>query len=141
MDHIVYLDRRANEFENLKSGQKSMIIRGAMGRKVPFGKVALGDTLYFTENDGKKLIKAKAEVLHVFNSCQLTIEESKQMVDSFNDRLMLDSGLRKRFRGKRYLVLITLKDFQELEPFPFDRSEYTNMDDWLIVGEMQHATV
>jgi len=76
MDHIVYLDAKAKELEHLRSGQKSMIIRGAMGRKMPFA-------------------------------------------------------------GKRYLVLITLEDFTDLEPFGFDRSGYTNMDDWLPVENIQ----
>lgn len=34
MDNVVYLDFKAKELENLKSGQKTMIIRGAMGRKL-----------------------------------------------------------------------------------------------------------
>jgi hypothetical protein len=116
-----------------------MIIRGAMGRKMPFGKVIVDDVLYFAENNGEGLIKAKATVIHVYNSCQLNVDESKQMVDSFNNRLMLDSGLKKRFRGKRYLVLITIKDFEDIEPFPFNRSKYGNMDDWLAVGEINQV--
>jgi hypothetical protein len=35
MDHVVYLDHKANEFEKLLNGQKTMIIRGAAGRKMP----------------------------------------------------------------------------------------------------------
>jgi len=34
MNHVVYLDAKSNELENLLSGKKSMIIRGATGRKV-----------------------------------------------------------------------------------------------------------
>ena len=39
MDNIVYLDFKARELENLKNGQKTMIIRGAMGRKLPYGRL------------------------------------------------------------------------------------------------------
>lgn len=141
MDHIVYLDHKAKELENLISGQKTMIIRGAMGRKVPFGRVFVGDNLFFAENIGDSLIKGRAIVQHVFNSCQLTRDESKQLVDSFNDRLHLDSGLRKRFRGKRYLVLITIKEFEELKPRKFNRFEYANMDDWLPVENIESILV
>lgn len=137
MDHIVYLDNKAKELDNLKSGEKTMIIRGAMGRKLPYGRIEEGHTLYFIENNGDGLVKGKATVQNVFNSGQLSKEESYSLVDSFNDKLMLDSGLRKRFRGKRYLVLITLKDFEEVKPFRIDRSEYGNMDDWLPVGEIE----
>jgi len=39
MDHIVYLDYKAKELSNLTLGKKTMIARGAMGRKVPYQKV------------------------------------------------------------------------------------------------------
>ncbi|MDF1546337.1 MAG: hypothetical protein P1P88_00855 [Bacteroidales bacterium] len=47
--------------------------------------------------------------------------------------MLLDAGLKKKFSGKRYLVLITIKDFETIKPFKIDRSEYGNMDDWLPV--------
>lgn len=53
MDHVVYLDAKSNELENLLSGKKSMIIRGATGRKVPYGKVNVGDILYFINNNAE----------------------------------------------------------------------------------------
>ena len=45
MDHIVYLDTKAQELEKLLAGEKSMIVRGATGRKLPHGRVHPGDTL------------------------------------------------------------------------------------------------
>ena len=35
MDHVVYLDHKAKELDLLEKGVKTMIIRGAMGRKIP----------------------------------------------------------------------------------------------------------
>jgi hypothetical protein len=45
MDHVVYLDAQANELENLLSGNKTMIILGATGRKLLHGRVAKNETL------------------------------------------------------------------------------------------------
>lgn len=39
MDHVVYLDAKEKELNKLLSGQKTMIIRGAAGRKMPYGRV------------------------------------------------------------------------------------------------------
>lgn len=133
MDNIVYLDFKAKEFENIKNGKKTMIIRGAMGRKLPYGRVNKDDVLYFIENNGEGLIKGKAVVTEVINSDKLTQEQSIEMVNQYQDKLLLNTALEKRFAGKRYLVLITIKDFTEVEPFKIDRSEYGNMDDWLPV--------
>lgn len=141
MDNVVYLDYKARELDNLKKGDKTMLIRGAMGRKLPYGKVQVNDVLYFIENKGDGLVKAKAIVKDVFNSNQLTKEESLQLIEKYNDRLMLDKGLMKRFGGKRFIVLITLSDFQEIEHFKINRSDYSNMDDWLPVGNIDKVRI
>ncbi|MHC1690025.1 MAG: hypothetical protein AB9833_04260 [Bacteroidales bacterium] len=139
MDNVVYLDYKAKELDNLRKGSKNMIIRGAMGRKLPYGNINPGDILYFIENKGDGFVKAKATVSHVFNSNKLTKEESFNLIGINQNNLLLDDGLLKRFGGKRYLVLITIRDFQELQNFKIDRSEYGNMDDWLPVGDINEV--
>ncbi len=141
MDNVVYLDCKAKELENLKSGKKTMIIRGAMGRKLPYERVNKSDVLYFIENKGDGLVKAKAVVDSVFNSEKLTKEESTEIVEQNQDKLLLNAGLQKRFSGKRYLVLITVKDFKEIEPIKIDRADYGNMDDWLPVGDIKKVRI
>lgn len=37
MDHIVYCDKKAKELPRLLSGEQTMVIRGATGRKLPHG--------------------------------------------------------------------------------------------------------
>ena len=141
MDHVVYLDHKAKELENLKYGEKNMVIRGAMGRKIPYGRVEKGDKLYFIENKGDGLIKASAIVKKVFNTPKLTKEESISLVEKYKKNLMLNKALEKRFAGKRYLVLIEITDFTAFEPFAIDRSAYENMDDWLPVETINNVRV
>jgi len=141
MDSIVYLDFKAKELDNLIAGKKTMIIRGAAGRKLPYGRVFPGDMLYFIENKGDGLVKAKARVKDVLNSEQLTKTESEELVNQNQNNLLLDSGLIKRFSGKRYIVLITIEFFQKLDPFKIDRSAYGNMDDWLPVENINRVKI
>ena len=141
MDNIVYLDYKAKELDNLISGEKTMIIRGATGRKLPYGRVFKGDMLYFIENKGDGLVRAKAKVKDVFSSEQLTKKESEELVKLNQNKLLLDSGLIKRFSGKRYIVLITIESFQKLDLFRIDRSEYGNMDDWLPVEDINKVKI
>lgn len=137
MDHVVYLDYKAKELTHLIAGNKTMIIRGAMGRKFPYGKLQNEETLYFIENNGDGMVKAKAVIADVFNSDQLTKEESVYLVEKYQDKLFLDKGMLRRFSGKRYIVLITIKKFEEIKPFKIDRSAYGNMDDWLPVENIK----
>ena len=41
MDHVAYLDAKEKELDNLVAGTKSMIIRGAAGRKMRRATVVL----------------------------------------------------------------------------------------------------
>lgn len=141
MDHVVYLDAKARELIKLLEGKKSMLIRGAAGRKLPYGRVKSGDTLYLVENDGGGLIKARGIVKFVFNSEKMSPEESKDLVDQYQDRLHLTSEQIKRWAGKRYLVLIEISGIHSVDPFQFDKSEFGNMDDWLPVGDIENVAL
>ena len=137
MDHVVYLDAKAKELDKLLNGSKTMIIRGAAGRKVPYGRVDTGDQLYFIRNIGEGTIRAKGKVKSVFNSEKMTKEESTALVDKNQEALQLTPKQYKRWAGKRYLVLIEVKGVTELEPFAIDKSDYGNMDDWLPVEDIE----
>ena len=139
MDHVVYLDANAKEMENLLSGEKSMIIRGAAGRKMPYGRVNPGDVLYFINNNAEGVIKALATVKDVFNSEKMTKDESTSMGEQNQDELRLTATQFKRWAGKRYLVLVEVEEVEPLEPFAIDKSDYGNMDDWLPVEDINRV--
>lgn len=141
MDHIVYVDAKAQEMEGLLSGQKRMIIRGATGRKMPYGRVEAGDVLYFMNNNGEGLVKARALVTSVLNSEKLTPEASAALVAENQGKLQLTAAQTRRWAGKRYLVLIEVAEVAPLAPFAIDRSNYGNMDDWLPVEEIDRVRV
>lgn len=136
MDHVVYLDAKANELENLLSGRKTMIIRGATGRKLPYGRVNHGDILYFINNNAEGIVKAKAIVNNVFNSDKMSPEESVALVKKHQDKLNLSESQFKKWAGKRYIVLIELKKTEVVKSFAIDKSNYGNMDDWLPVEKI-----
>lgn len=136
MDHVVYVDAKEKELDKMLCGEKSMIIRGAAGRKLPYGRVEASDVLWFIENKGDGLVKGKAIVKSVYNSEKLTEQESEKTILDRQEQLRLTPNQIKRWAGKRYLVLIEIEKAQQLEPFAIDRSEYGNMDDWLPVGDI-----
>ncbi|MFH5834256.1 hypothetical protein [Halalkalibaculum sp. DA384] len=80
MDHVVYLDTKANELEKLLNGSKTMIIRGATGRKLPYGRSNEGDMLYLIRNNAEGVVKAKGIVERVFNSDKMSTEELVALV-------------------------------------------------------------
>ncbi|MFZ5354572.1 MAG: hypothetical protein ACOZCL_17855 [Bacillota bacterium] len=131
MEHLVYCDTKAKVLEKILNGTKTMIIRGAAGRKLPHGRVFAGETLYFIENNGSGLIKAKATVKSVFNSEKMTEEESKALVAANQHKLNLTPDQIKRWAGKKVLCLIEIQDAKEIDTLKLERQ--SNMDDWITV--------
>jgi hypothetical protein len=136
MDHIVYLDAKTGEIENLIRGNKTMIIRGASGRKLPHGRVSQGDMLYFVNNNGDGEIRARGIAATVFCSGILTEEESFEITIRNQDKLQLPDNQFEKIAGKRFLVLIGIVNVERLTPFRFQRNGFTNSDDWLPVGKI-----
>ena len=141
MDHVVYLDANAKELDLLLSNSKRMIIRGATGRKMPYGRVNQNDMLYFINNNAEGIILAKAKVKSVFNSDKMSESESSQLINNHQEKLQLTKKQYERWAGKRYLVLIEISEAEKVEPFRIDKSNYGNMDDWLPVEDIDKVRI
>jgi len=139
MDHVVYLDASARELDLLLDHKKTMIVRGAAGRKMPYGRVNRGDVLYFINNNAEGLVLAKAEVESVFNSDILAGEQAARLIEINQGRLQLTTKQVQRWAGKRYLVLVEVSGIEKIEPFRIDKSNYGNMDDWLLVEQIERV--
>lgn len=141
MDHIVFVEASSKELEKILKGSKTIILRGAAGRKLPYGKVNPGDTLYFMNNNGEGCIKASANVNTVFNSDKMTPEESEALIRKYEHDLQLSNKQKDRFTGKRYLVLIGINNVREINEKNIDKSGFSNMDDWLPVGRIEDVII
>ncbi|MBI9044334.1 MAG: hypothetical protein JEZ06_07600 [Anaerolineaceae bacterium] len=136
MDHVVYVDAKAKELNKLLDTSKKIILRGAAGRKIPYGRVHDGDRLFFINNNAEGMVKASALVISVHNSEKLTKDESEMLLEENKEKLNLSAQQYERWAGKRYLVLIEVSNVKKIEPFPIDKSEFGNMDDWLPVNDI-----
>jgi hypothetical protein len=137
MDHVVYLDAAAKELDGLLSGRKTMIIRGATGRKLPHGRVQVEDVLYFINNNAEGSVRARAVVRAAIHSEKMTAEESCSLVQQHQPKLCLTEKQFARWAGKRYIVLIEVTSVEAIPPFAIDKSDYGNMDDWLAVENIE----
>ncbi len=75
MVHLVYCDNVGESGERvldkILAGTKTMVVRGAAGRKIPHSRVYAGETLYFMEK-GSLAVSAQATVRNVQNYVKLT---------------------------------------------------------------------
>jgi len=137
MVHLVYLDNKEKELEKILSNKKTMIIRGAAGRKIPHSRVFEGETLYFMEKGSLK-VTLKASVKNVKNYVKLSNEEIIDILSSNQNKLNLSNKQQKRWH-KKCLVLVEFDNLKEIEPLDFEHQ--SNMDDWLIIDKIEDVLV
>lgn len=141
MIHLVYTDNTGKigdrELEKILSGTKTMLIRGAAGRKIPHSRVFVGETLYFMEK-GTAKISAKATVKAVQNFVKLTDAEVSQVLTEHQPKLNLSEKQIDRWH-KKCLCLVEFEDVATIEPLDFEHQG--NMDDWLIIEKIEDVVV
>lgn len=137
MVHLVYCDNVSKELEKILNGNKTMVIRGASGRKIPHSRVFKDEVLYFMEK-GTKKISAKAIVTNVLNYIKLSDEEIANIIESNKEKLVLMDKQKERWH-KKCLCLVEFSNVEVIEPLDFDHQ--SNMDDWLILDKIEDVVV
>lgn len=137
MEHLVYCDDKEKVLEKIMDGTKTMVVRGAAGRKIPHSRVFEGEKLYFMKK-GSKVISARAVVKSVQNYVKLSEEAIDEALESNQDRLNL-SEKQKKCWHKKCLCLVEFENVEAIEPLAFDHQG--NMDDWLILEKIEDVVV
>ena len=138
MVHLVYCDNTGKKgdrvLDKIQSGKKTMIIRSAAGRKIPYGRVFRGETLYFMEK-GTAEVTLRATVVSVQNYVKLTDDEIDNVFTENDAKLSLTEKQKERWR-KKCICLVEFDKVETLSPvLHFERQN--NMDDWLILEKIE----
>lgn len=138
MVHLVYCDNSGkigeHVLDKILKGTKTMVVRGAAGRKIPHSRVFEGETLYFMEK-GTTEISVQATVKSVQNYAKLTDEEIVKILEENQSKLNLTDKQKERWH-KKCLCLVEFSDIRTIEPaLTFEHQG--NMDDWLILEKIE----
>lgn len=141
MVHLAYCDNAGKkgekEIDKILAGTKTMVVRGAAGRKIPHSRVFEGERLYFMEK-GSTSITATAVVKSVQNYVKLTDEEMTKILADNQIQLNLSEKQKVRWH-KKCLCLVEFENVEEIPPLAFDHQR--NMDDWLIIDKIEDVVV
>ena len=134
-EHLVYLNNKAKELEKLLDGTKTMIVRGAAGKKCPLGgRAKVGDDIYFVETGGDFTITHKGVIKQVIESEKMTPDESIAFIKKYEKELNLDKAQYDRWAGKKFLAVYEISNVKSIPHFKYNRAN--NMDDWVITDDI-----
>jgi hypothetical protein len=134
-EHLVYLDSRAKELKKLLNNEKSMIIRGASGKKSPLGgRAKINDIVYFVETGGDMMVTHRGVIKNVVESYKMTPKESIDFIKEYEKELNLTQEQFERWSVKKCLAVYQVDHIEPITPFKYNRQN--NMDDWIITDDI-----
>lgn len=134
-EHLVYLDSKANELKKLLNNEKTMIIRGANGKKCPLGgRAKINDIIYFVETGNNMIVTHKAIISNIEEKYKMTTEESISFIKKYDRKLNLSKEQYDRWSIKKCLAVYEISNIIEIAPFKYERKN--NMDDWIITNDI-----
>ena len=138
--HIAIMRRSWGLTQKLLSGEKTIESRWYMNRYIPWNRISPNDIIYF--KDSGQPITLKAQVKKVLQFADLTPQKVRHILSKYAKADGLGTQptkwqpYLKRFRNKKYCLLIFLKNVKQITPFLINKTGFGAMASWLIVADI-----
>ncbi len=136
MEHVAIVKKSWKVIDNILSGDKTIESRWYLSRFSPWDKVKTGETVYFKNSGEPVTVISKVE--KVLQFAGLNQAKVKAILNEFGGvGGICVSDPKKSFernKGKKYCILVFLKDAKKTKPFEVDKKGFGNMCAWLSFG-------
>ncbi len=139
MHHIAIMKKSWGLLPKILSGEKVIESRWYLNKSAPWGKIKMGDKIYF-KNSGEP-VTAEAVVSKVLEFESLTPKKVEELLLRYGNRdgvsvENMDQYF-KLFKNKKYCLLIFLKNPKEIRPFNINKRGFGSMAAWISVSDIK----
>lgn len=138
MEHLAIMRKSWGLTQKILNGQKKIESRWYSVKYRPWDAIEEGEIVYF--KDSGEPVKLKAEVSKIVQFADLTPNRVKEILNKYGK----DDGIEKekipeffeRFKGKKYCLLIFLKNPQKIKSFEIDKTGFGAMSAWITIEDI-----
>jgi ASC-1-like (ASCH) protein len=138
MDHVAIMRKSWGLTRKILTGQKKIESRWYKAKYPPWGRIRPEETIYF--KDSGEPVRIKAEVEKVMQFSGLNPKKVKEILEEYGteDGIERESIPRfcNMFRGKKYCMLIFLRNPQKTEPFQINKAGFGAMSAWICTQDI-----
>ena len=143
MDHVAIIKRSWGLLPKLLSGQKQIESRWYKTKHLPWGKITVGDTVYF-KNSGEP-ISLQSTVKNILSFDNLTPTKIKNILVKYYQLIGIDSSqfnyFFDLFKNKKYCLLIFLTNPKIIPSFEINKTGFGSMSAWITVDNIDTIRV
>jgi ASC-1-like (ASCH) protein len=133
VNHVAIIDSKKKLLDKILSGEKTIESRWYIKHKPPFGKIKIGDALYFKESS--KPISLKSTV-HRFNEYHnLTYDDKNKLFDNYHKDICISKSERAELMKKSHILLVWFTDVKEINHFSTKKGNPRSA--WIIARKLK----
>lgn len=137
MIHIVICDNKTKELDKIINGERTVLLRGSVTRRIPNSRIFINDELYFV-NKGDNKSFYRAVVTNADSYKSLTKTEIDEIFDKYKNKLNLCTIEENKWK-KKCLCIIEFKDLEQIDGI--DIPEYSSLEDWIMVNSLDELKI
>lgn len=134
MDHVAILNKKMASVADILSGTKTIESRWYKNKINPWNNIKIGDKVFFKQTGDN--VTAVATVAKVIQIDSLNEAKFKEIIDKYNDKILLRDTSYHFYKDKRYAILIFLKNPHAVKPFRIDKRGFGSSCAWLCVDNI-----
>lgn len=123
MFHVVLLSVSKKEFWKICDGVKTMIAYSSNADRPKYRNIKKGHELYFLEDSGKGIVKAKAVVSDVIILENADCENNSEIVNEYQKDLQMSRTEIKHLLNKNKVFMIQFDNFELISPLIYLNSD------------------
>ena len=138
LEHIAIMRKSWRLTQKILSSQKTLESRWLLLRCRPWNCVKKGENIYFQDSGEPVSIKAKVSKVIQFDG--LTPSKVRKLLYKYGNSDGIEKNripeFFKRFKDKKYCILIFLDNPQRVKPFKIDKTGFGAMSAWITVNNI-----
>ncbi len=143
MDHVAIMTKKWKLIDKIVSGKKTIESRWYVSKRAPWNRINKSDKIYF--KDAGCAVTAMADIFGVKQFSDLDSDKIHQIVKKYGGEGKIcfsnkDAGL-KWALGKKYCVLVFLKNPRKIKPFNIDKKGFGNACAWICVDDIKRILI
>lgn len=143
MDHLAIMKKSWGLLPKILTGEKLIESRWYLNKYAPWNKIKAGEVVYF--KDSGEPVTIKTEVSKVIQFDNLNPLKIKKILRQYGkadgiEKKKIQQFL-KRFKNKRYCILVFLKNPQVIKPFKINKSGFGARSAWITVKHINQIKI
>lgn len=135
MYHIAIMKKSWHLIEKILTGEKVIESRWYQTKRAPWGKVKVGDVIFFKNTGERVVVQAKVDKVLQFEF--IGLNDVQKVVNQYGDKICLvEKEIKKWERIPNYAILMFLKEAKTVKAFSVNKKGFGNACAWICVGNI-----